>query len=243
MRVEELLKQLKREFLKVNLIQASLDSILFFLSSNLLLFFISLEITSGLSNYMVLGGLTVLFLAGDLIWRYRNYRLEIYEEQNPELREVLRTARDNIDKNNIVSQALFDDVMDRARKVTSDSIIPSKVIIQKILAVGALSFITVLSGIADAQIGKTNQLLPENQQTTETTNTTFVNSSRVLGDAKDIEANSTIDFSIEGEESGQNPEINAFSGDQTTSIDSQPDQLEDDIELARRYSTAVKDIS
>ncbi len=242
MRVEELLKQLRREFLKVNIIQASLDSILFFLSTNIVLFFFSIEITSRFSNYTVLGVLTFLFLGADLVWRYRNYRLEIYEEENPELREVLRTARDNLDKQNIVSQALFDDVMERARKVTSDSIIPSKKIIQKILAVGALSFLTVLSGITDAQIGQTSQIITRSDSGVETTNTTFVNSSKVLGDAKNITANSTINFSIEGDSSAEDPEIRAPGSGETASIDSQPEQLEEDLELAKQYSLALTDM-
>ena len=43
MRVEKLFKRLKREFLKVNFLQACLDSLLFFLSANLVLFLFSLR--------------------------------------------------------------------------------------------------------------------------------------------------------------------------------------------------------
>jgi hypothetical protein len=242
MRVEQLLKQLKREFVKVNLIQASLDSILFFLSTNLALFFFSIQIVSGVSNYTVIGVLTVFFLLGNLAWRIKNYRLEIYEEENPELREVLRTARDNLDKNNIVSQALFDDVMDRARKVTSDSIIPSKVIIQKILAVGALSFLTVISGITDAQIGSTNELIQDGSSGPEDTNATFVNSSRVLGEPKDINVNESIDFTIQGNESGEEPDVTPISSGDSISVGSSPSGLEEDLQIAKEYSLEIKDI-
>ncbi|MFB6147760.1 MAG: hypothetical protein ABEJ66_02640, partial [Candidatus Nanohaloarchaea archaeon] len=122
MRVEKLLKRLKREFVKVNFMQATLDSLLFFLSLNLVLFLFSVRIISTFTNAEVLGFLSLLFLVVDMFYRTEHYRLEIYEQKNPQLEEVLRTARDNLDRQNIVSQALFDDLLDRARKVTSESI-------------------------------------------------------------------------------------------------------------------------
>lgn len=251
MRVEKLLKRLKREFVKVNIIQASLDSIVFFLGLNLLTFLFSIELVSGIDNAQILLGFTVLFFFGDLIYRVRNYRLEIYEEENPELKEVLRTARDNLDKSDIASQALFDDLMERARSVTSDSIIPSKVIIQKILVVGALSFMTALSGIADIQIQQAptevlsdlDRLTPEDESSEDDGlgQVDLKNSSRILGTPEEIETSANISIRIQGEGNKSDPGFQAYSGNEEIVFEASDPRMPENLELAREYSLAIRE--
>ena len=162
MRVEKLFKRLKREFLKVNFLQACLDSLLFFLTTNLVLFLFSVRFTSAGRNFQYLLPITAIIFIADFYYRSRNYNIEIYEEKNPELRERLRTARDNIGSNNIVSQALFDEILDLSRSVSSESIIPSKKIIQKMIAIGIISFLTVMSGIFNFQVlDEGREILPD----------------------------------------------------------------------------------
>ncbi|MFB6115441.1 MAG: hypothetical protein ABEK04_04040, partial [Candidatus Nanohalobium sp.] len=142
---------------KVNVIQASLDAIGLFLVLNLVTFLFSIQLVSGLGNPPILLGVSVVFFLGDLIYRVRNYRLEIYEEQNPELKEVLRTARDNLDKSDIASQALFDDLMERARSVTSESIIPSKFIIQRVLTLSRRMMEKIVGKVLEKLTSRTVQ--------------------------------------------------------------------------------------
>jgi hypothetical protein len=249
MRVEKLLKRLKREFLKVNLLQASLDSLLFFLSANLFLFLFSLNISDSLSNIQVLSLLTGIFFFADLTYRAKHFRLEIYEQKNPELREILRTARDNLDRRDIVSQAMFDDLMERSRSVTSESIIPSKKIIQKVLAVGILSFMTVLSGIADFQIlqqGRDiisdesfDQILNQNNQSEEEFE--LKNGSEILGERKDIEvSDELINFSIEGQGESDDSDLQSDAVPEDVRLDTSGPSVSEDVELAKQYSLAIK---
>lgn len=252
MRVEKLLKRLKREFVKVNIIQASLDSIGVFLGLNLLTFLFSIEIISSFENAQVLLGVSVVFFFGDLIYRVRNYRLEIYEQENPELKEVLRTARDNLEKSDIASQALFDDLMDRARSVTSDSIIPSKVIIQKILVVGALSFMTALSGIADIQIQQNptevlsdlDDFVPGDETEDDSDGVDeveFSDSSRILGDPEDIDTGSNISIEIAGEGNQTEAGFEAYREDEEIVFEAADPNMPDNLELARDYSLAIRE--
>lgn len=250
MRVEKLLKRLKREFIKVNIIQASLDSIGLFLGLNLLTFLFSIELVSAIDNSRILLGFSVLFFFGDLIYRVRNYSLEIYEEENPKLKEVLRTARDNIDKSNIASQALFDDLMERARSISSDSIIPSKVIIQKILIVGALSFMTALSGIADFQIEKTSteilsdvdDFIPEDNSVKNTSvdEVQFNDTSRILGESEDINFNSGINISIQGEGNKTEADFETFNREEQIVFEAADPNRPENLRLAREYSLAIR---
>lgn len=249
MRVETLFKRLKREFIKVNLLQACLDTLMFFLSFNLILFLFSLNITSYLTNDQALVALSVVFFLSDLTYRARNYRLDIYEQKNPELHEILRTARDNLDKNNIASQAMFDELMERSRSVTSESIIPSKKIIQKVVVVGLLSFITVISGLADFQIIRNSggELVPDigelNQQQEED-GFNLKNATEIYGEQQDIDvSDQLVNFSIEGKGKAEETDLGSSNArPEDVVLDVTGSSVSEDMELAKQYSLAIKDL-
>lgn len=250
MKVEKLLKRLKIEFIKVNLIQSSLDSILFFLISNLTLFLFSVQVTRSFENYVILGGLTVFFFLGDLFYRIRTYHLEIYEEKNPELREVLRTARDNLDKSNTVSQALFDELIKRARSITSESIIPSQKIIQKIVLIGFLCFLTVGSGLINFQILDTDSnIVPElgldsendSRVNTTSNNSDILNGSDVMGEPEDIDVKSRdLNFDIRGTGESETSDYSFESSSDGLAFESLDNQNEENMKLTKEYSLAIR---
>ncbi len=252
MKVEELLEQMRREFIKVKVLQAILDGLIFFLVMNLFLFLFDFQMTSLMSNLQVVAIMSAIFSIGDLLYRSKRYRLEIYEQKNPELQEVLRTARDNIDKDNIVSQALFDDVLERARKVTSESIIPAKKIVWKTLIVGLLSFLTVMSGLADFQLQEDGgELLPSDSikkfiQGGEDEEDGFElkNDSGIYGDSSDIDAsNLDIQFSINGTGQADSEDFNpAEEPPEELVLDVSGTSLNEDLDLAKSYSLAIKEI-
>lgn len=248
-RLERLLKQLKREFIKVNFLQASLDSIAIFLGSNLVIFLVDLKLIDSTPNIQALAAAAGAFFIGDLVYRSRKYRLEIFEEKNPELKEALRTARDNKHKNDIASQALFDDVLERANNVKSESIIPSKRIAQKIGVVGVLSFITVLSGLGDVQIIESadeTSVLPSIEEVTQTEddNETEISDKRaeqIYGEKDDIDVSSTfLNFSIEGEGQSEG-QVNLSQPEQEDFTFTTPErQLTEDLDIAREYGIWVR---
>lgn len=250
MRVETLFKRLKREFIKVNLLQACLDTLMFFLCFNLVLFLFSLTITSYLPNNQALLVVSAVFFLADLTYRARNYQLEIYEQKNPELHEILRTARDNLDKKNIASQAMFDELMDRSRSVTSESIIPSKKIIQKVLVVGILSFITVISGLADFQIIRDNggELIPDisnlGQQKAED-EFELRNASDIYGESQNIDvSDQLVNFTIEGEGEATETDLGSSNArPEDVVLDVTGASMSEDMELAKQYSLAIKKFS
>ncbi|PSG99453.1 MAG: hypothetical protein BRC29_05035 [Nanohaloarchaea archaeon SW_7_43_1] len=249
MRVEKLFNRLKREFLKVNFLQACLDSILFFLSANLVLFLFSLRFTSAGRNLEYLIPLAILIFAFDFYYRSHKYNIEIYEQKNPELRERLRTARDNLESNNIVSQALFDEILNISRSVSSESIIPSKRIIQKMLAIGIISFITVLSGILNFQImDQGGEILPENtdeiinQITQEEDSFEIKNSSEVYGEEPDVNVDGLINYSIKGSGRVEDTETGSREREgENIVIGETYSGMERNLELAKEYSLAVKE--
>jgi len=251
MKVKKLLKRLKIEFIKVNLIQSSLDSLLFFLFSNLIFFLFSVQITASFENYVILGVLTSIFFLGDLFYRIRTYHLEIYEEKNPELREVLRTARDNLDKNNTVSQALFDELIERARSITSESIIPSREIIQKIVLIGFMCFLTVGSGLINFQILDTDSsLVPElsggegednRSERVNTSNSDLLNGSDVMGEPEEINVESReLNFDISGSGESETSDYSFEASSEGLTFESLDGGSEENRRLVKEYSLAIK---
>jgi len=252
-RVEDLLKQLRREFIKVNILQAILDGLVFFLISNFVLFLLDISIFTNISNIYPITGLTIIFTGANLIYRARKYRLEIYEEKNPELQEILRTARDNLDRQNIVSQALFDELLEKSRKVTSESIIPTKQIVYKILGVGFLSFLTVMSGMTDFQLlqdgtelmeapDQLKDIIDGNQSEDEFE---LEDAENIYGEPSDIDSSDmNIDFNISGTGEAEEGDLNPVQGpsQEELVLDVSGKSLNEDLELAKQYSVEAKRI-
>jgi hypothetical protein len=250
MEVEKLLRRLKIEFLKVNMIQASLDSIILFLSANLLFFLNDLKVAGGLSNIQVVGAMSAVFFLVDLIYRAMRYNVEIYEEKNPELEEILRTARDNKEKSNIASQALFDELVERAGNVTSESIIPDEKIIQKVLIVGVLSFLTLGSGFMGIQIeaspggeifsGIEN---PFSEPETNETDFEIQNASDILGDPESINVEARdLEFEISGSGESASETFSFDAASEEFALESTRRGFGEDAELARDYSLAIRNM-
>lgn len=250
MRVEKLFKRLKREFLKVNMLQAVLDSLLFFLTTNLALFLFSVRFTSAGRNFEYLIPITFLVFIVDFYYRSKNYNIEIYEEKNPELRERLRTARDNIDTNNIVSQALFDEILDLSRSVSSESIIPSKKIVQKMIAIGIISFLTVMSGILNFQVLENGgEIVPDSRDILEQINPgedkfEIRNGSEIYGEAEDVPvSDSLVEYNITGSGETEQAEAGDRGGEpNSVSLQEAYPGLDGDLQLAKEYSLAIRDM-
>lgn len=245
LKVEKLLKRLKREFIKVNLIQAALDSIILFLGTNLVLFLLNITLIDSAMHFRVLLAGAAAFLIIDWVLRSRKYSLEIYEEENPEFREILRTTRDNINNQDIVAQAMFDDLLERARNVTSESIIPGTQIVKKIILVGSLSFLTALSGVVNIQIQEeTSQVFNElelNEISQEGEEKIFGNKSEILGEPKDIDSATDLDINVTGEGTGGTTDNSRRLEEEQMDFKAANPGLTEDVQLARQYSLAIRD--
>ena len=241
-RIETLLKRLKREYWKIKALQSSLDTLILVLGLNFIAFLAGFKY-----DFRILAGLAAVFFIVNLIYRTRGYGVEIYEHKNNELQELLRTARDNLDKRDTVSEALFGDVMERARTVSSESIIPTERIVQKLFLIGGLAILTTVSGLVIPVIdidtsGAYNQIsnLVNNQDDPEDYRR---NASEVLGEESDLDnTGSTVDIEIVGEgESFEESVLRGFEGERELMYERSP-KIEEDSRLMREYSLAIRDI-
>ena len=240
MRVENLFKRLKREYIKVKLLESSLDALILVLSLNFAAFLASYSYDA---RFLAGIGLTVFII--DFYYRSRDYSVEVFEHENERLREVLRTAKDNLDRRDEVTEALFDDVMHRARKVSSESIIPSERVFQKLFLVGGLAILTSVSGLVapavDFDFDNAYDRISEFSEDDD--NQDFrKNSSRVLGEPEDIETRgSNININISG--SGESFESGTRAGFESEELrfEASNNEIDRDLDLAKRYSLAIRD--
>lgn len=247
MKVEKLMRRLKIEFVKVNILQACLDSIILFLSANLVTYILNINIAGAYSNIHVLAAFTGVFFLVNLVYRVRNYNVELYEEKNPELEEKLRTARDNIDRKNIASQALFDELMETARKISSDSIIPSQAIIHKVLIIGGLSFVTIFSGLAGLQVEGTDGAIFQDfelgSETVTDNDPDIRNGSEILGEPTDVDVEARdLEFEIVGDGEASDQEFSFSTGDEDFTAESSREGVDRDRDLAQRYSDSLREL-
>lgn len=238
MRVEDLFKRLKREYFKIKLLQSCLDTLIVVLTFNLLAFGFGYSYDA-----RILAGVGLALFIGDFYFRVRGYSVEIYENENSQLREVLRTAKDNLDRRDQVTQALFEDVMHRARKVSSESIIPSERIIQKLFVVGGLAILTSVSGLIapsiDFDFDQAYQRISELGGGDEEGYKR--NASEIMGEPGEIDTTgANIDISING--SGESIEDGFRRGFENESLrfEASDDEIDADLELAKRYSVAIR---
>ncbi len=249
MRVEKLFKQLKREYLKVKILQGFLDGIIFFQLTYLIIKLAGIELPTSYPGYAVLAVISFIIFAFDSFYRSRGYSIEIYEEENPELAEILRTAHDNLGENSVPVERLFDEVKDTARKISSESIIPNQAILAKVVAISFLSIATVVGGVTtihDMDIDNpVDDALSENSSSNQGTGSIseveFGDNSDVLGEPDDFDYESReISFSYDSQEGqGFRPLGEQYQGELAFRSGG-----EDTINyrIARDYSLAIKDI-
>ncbi len=249
MRVEKLFKQLKREYLKVKILQGFLDGIIFFQITYLIIKLAGIDLPTSYPGYVVIAVVSFIFFCVDSYYRSRGYSIDIYEEENPELAEILRTAHDNLGKNSVPVERLFDEVKDTARTISSESIIPNQRILAKVVAISFLSIATVVGGVTtihDMDIENTvDDSLADNGSngsgSGSISEVEFGDNSDVLGEPDDFDYQSReISFSYNSQEGqGFKPLGEQYQGDLAFRSGGEEGI---NYRIARDYSLAIKDI-
>ena len=139
-KIKDLFNEVKIELLKVMLINTFLDTIMVFFISYFVVSFFNIKF---LYIIMIPAGITFLFFFVSIILRVQKLRLKSMEDANPQVKEMLRTAHDNMDENNIMAVALFSELKKRMRTVSTGNLLESKKIITRIISAVAIVFLII----------------------------------------------------------------------------------------------------
>jgi len=145
--VKRLFKELYIEVLKISFLHAFADSIIFFM--------IALNATTLLDlTYLIALVASLLFLLADVLFRMKRTTLQEIEAKNPQIRDILRTARDHVEGSNFMVLAMFEELIQKMKSVSAGSILKQKDLFLKMVVVCALSFSVVMLSANNIHVPK-----------------------------------------------------------------------------------------
>ncbi|MFC1740992.1 hypothetical protein ACFL3V_00460 [Nanoarchaeota archaeon] len=145
--VRRLFVELYYEVFKISLLHAFTDSIIFFM--------VALNMTTllDMSFYFALA-VSLLFMLGDVIVRMKHTTLKAVEKRNPQIQDILRTARDNVDGKDFMILAMFEDLIQKMKSVSAGSLLNQRDLLIKVAVVCMLSFSVIAVSANDIHIPK-----------------------------------------------------------------------------------------
>lgn len=145
--VKRLFKELYVEVFKISFLHAFTDSIIFFM--------VALNITTLLdvTSYIAMAA-AVLFLFADVLFRMKHTTLRQIEDKNPQIQDILRTARDNMENTSFMVLAMFEELIQKMKSVSAGTLLNQKNLTIKILVVCVLSFSVVIVSANNIHVPK-----------------------------------------------------------------------------------------
>jgi len=132
--IKSLILELKYEMFKNILLTAFLKSVIAFFIFDIIASFLDLWYAF---SYVFAGAYFIRMLAKKM----GKIHLRTFEEHNPEIKEMLTTAADNADKDNIVVIELFKEVIEKVRKISSGTLVVPQALLIMILAIPVLAVV------------------------------------------------------------------------------------------------------
>jgi hypothetical protein len=145
--VRRLFMELYYEVFKISILNAATDSIIFFM--------LALNITTliDVRFYFALGA-AVLFLMGDVLFRMKHTTLKEIEEKNPQIKDILRTAKDHVYGKDFMVLAMFEELIQKMKSVSSASLLNQRNLLLKVVMVCVLSFSVIVVSANNVHIPK-----------------------------------------------------------------------------------------
>ncbi len=135
--IKRLFRELHYEVFKISFLHAVADSVIFFM--------VALNGTTllNLKYYFALGA-SFVFLFADITYRMKKTTFRQIEEKNPQIRDILRTARDCEDETDFMVLAMFEELIQKMKSVSAGSLIDPRNLLVKTVVLCMLSFSIIL---------------------------------------------------------------------------------------------------
>lgn len=130
-------RELRYEVWKVAFLNSFLNAAIIFFAGNIVCTLLNQPYWFSVFPAIIAFGIS--FVSGT-----KKYSLRRIEEGNPEVAEILRTAHDNSDKDNLVVHALFLELLQKMETVTAGVFINPKKALIKLVIIAGLAFIPLL---------------------------------------------------------------------------------------------------
>jgi hypothetical protein len=149
--IKKIFQEVNREILKVIVLNNFLDTVMFFFVFYFLISFINIDII-----YAVMIPLfaSLIYFIVSFFIKVRKAKIKDLEKANPEISEILRTAHDNIDSDSVMSKALFHEVEEKMRKVSTGGMLDSKKVMTRVMSAIFIVFVTIFLSTVTVDIKK-----------------------------------------------------------------------------------------
>ncbi len=117
--IRSMFNEVQYELVKIILLNVFLTTVIVFLIVDLI------SLVFNMPLWYVIVASVVYFIAM-MVSEVRKISIRRVEEKNPELREILRTAKDNMGEDSLMAHALFFEVLDKMKRVSSGTFIDFK---------------------------------------------------------------------------------------------------------------------
>jgi hypothetical protein len=145
--IRSMFNEVQYELVKIILLNVFLSTVIVFLIIDL----VSLVFTMPLWYVIIASALYFLIM---MVVEVRKISVHQVEQKNPELREILRTAKDNMAEDTLMAHALFHEVLEKMRKVSSGTFLDFRKLMMKLGAVFVLAIILVSIAFFNINLSK-----------------------------------------------------------------------------------------
>lgn len=155
---------------------------------------------------LVAVGLGLLVLVVETVFRARRPIVEQFEAANPDIREMLRTARDAVaaDRNSRMAGVLYGDVLERLRETSSIGLVDLRRLSGTLLVVVLLSVASIQVAVVNIDFGGPDASGGPGDR--DSSYDGLRDGDAVLGDAEDVSAgDNDLDAEISGSGEGNAP--------------------------------------
>ncbi len=145
--IKRMFGEVQYELLKIILLNVFLSTVILFLAADLVALVFNMPIW-----YVIVAAL--LYFAIVLWSEARKVSVAQVERSNPELKEMLRTAKDNEDGDTLMAHALFHEVLEKMKRVSSGTFLDFRKLMAKLAAVFVLAIVLVSIAFFNVNVGK-----------------------------------------------------------------------------------------
>jgi hypothetical protein len=145
--IRNMFNEVQYELVKIILLNVFLSTVILFLATDL----IALIFNMPLWYVIIISSLYFIIM---LSIEVRKISIRHVEEKNPQLKEILRTAKDNMGDDSLMAHALFFEVLEKIKGVSSGTFLDFKKLMTKIAIIFCLAIVLVSIAFFNVNISK-----------------------------------------------------------------------------------------
>ena len=145
--IRSLFNEIQYELVKIILLNVFLSTVILFMVADLIALFFSMPLW-----YVIAASLIYFVIM--MVFEVRKISIHHVEEKNPELREMLRTAKDNMGADSLMAHALFFEVLEKMKRVSSGTFLDFKKLMTKLGVIFVLAIVLVSIAFFNINISK-----------------------------------------------------------------------------------------